>query len=334
MTNYVVYSLENTIDEFFKAKTTTTRQECDDFVISRVGGAPTPVEMQGGWSYTVTAGPDKSKIVQFREECSVIDTKNIILAKEIHPGFVAGCKDLGTLGDPRPLYVYEMDKLPGVAHIMAHIPSDDMSRQYTTIKDLAKFFAQSWNNSQQPCSNNTGIWLTEFQANFDLLAQDLPSRFSPAIDMVRKELPSLFSKAVPFVLSHGDLNVMNILVNPGTGNITGIVDWAESRILPFGFALYGLETILGWMDSKGWHYYDHHRELESLFWQTFRKEAQNFSSGDLYSVRAARMAGLFYQYAFVFDEKGAVKNVRVAKSNGSFPYLDAFCTAIDWSPIL
>ncbi|KAJ5722338.1 hypothetical protein N7488_000373 [Penicillium malachiteum] len=334
MTTYVVYSLDGTIDEFFHAKTTATRKQCDDFVISRVGGAPSHVEIQGVCSYTVTAGPDQSKIVQFRDEHSAIDTNNLILAKTVHPEFVAGCQYLGTIGNNgRPVHIYEMDKLPGIAHIMARIPSDDMGRQQRTIKDLARFFAQSWNNNQQPCSDDTAKLLTEFQANFDRLNQELPSRFTPAIDMVRKELPSLFSKALPFVLSHGDLNVMNILVNPETGSITGIVDWAESRILPFGFALYGLETVLGWMDSKGWHYYDHQRELESLFWRTFQKEAQGFSNGDFRSICAARMAGLFYRYAFVFDAKGAVKNVRVADSNGSFPYLDAFCTTLDWSPI-
>ena len=88
---------------------------------------------------------------------------------------------------------------------------------------------------------------------------------------MRKDLPSLFSDALPFVLSHGDLNVMNLLINPETGNITGIADWAESRILPFGFALYGLENILGQMDSEGWHYNGHYRELESLFWEILRE---------------------------------------------------------------
>jgi hypothetical protein len=117
-------------------------------------------------------------------------------------------------------------------------------------------------------------------------ARNLPSRFASKLERVRKELPSVF-KALPFVLSHGDLNVTNLLVNPKTGNIAGIFDWAESRILPFGFALYGLENLLGWMDSEGWHYYDRCRELESLFWQTFRAEAHNFSDADFYLIRAA-----------------------------------------------
>ncbi|KAJ5710179.1 hypothetical protein N7493_009771 [Penicillium malachiteum] len=278
--------------------------------------------MQGVCSYTVVAGPGQSKIVQFRDENSAIDTNRLILAKTVHPEFVATCKDLGLIGDQRPLYVYVMNNCQGLLTSWRH-----------PLIFEGSFFAQSWNNNQHPCSKDTAEWLTEFQANFDFLVQELPSRFTRAIDLVRKELPSLFSKALPFVLSHRDLNVMNILVNPGTGNITGIVDWAESRVLPFGFALYGLEILLSWMNSEGWHYYDHHRELESPFWQTFREEAQGFSNADLHSIRAARMAGLFYQYAFIFDAKGAVKNVLVSESNGSFPYLDAFCTTIDWSPI-
>lgn len=125
---------------------------------------------------------------------------------------------------------------------------------------------------------------------------------------------------------------MNILVNPETGNITGIVDWAESRILPFGFALYGLENLLGWMDSAGWHYYDHYRELESLFWQTFREGAQDFSDADLDLIRVARMAGLFYHYGFNFDAKGVVQSVR-GQLGGSLAYVDAFCVTGEWVPL-
>lgn len=172
----------------------------------------------------------------------------------------------------------------------------------------------------------------EFQSSFDLLARNLPSRFAANLERVREELPSLF-KVLPFVLSHGDLNMMNLLVNPKTGNITGIVDWAEARILPFGFALYGLEHLLGWMDSEGWHYYDRYCELESLFWQTFREEAHNFSDADLYLISAARMAGFFYHYGFNFDTKGEIQSVRMDRPDGSLAYLDAFCAAGKWTPL-
>lgn len=48
--------------------------------------------------------------------------------------------------------------------------------------------------------------------------------------------------------AHEDLCEMNILINFETGNITGIVELTEARILPFGFALWGLENIPGYMN--------------------------------------------------------------------------------------
>ncbi|OOQ84384.1 hypothetical protein PEBR_30716 [Penicillium brasilianum] len=333
MTTYVLYSPDGAIDEFFNSNTTVTRQQCDEFAISHAGGVSTALQMQGVCSYTVAAGPKKSKVFQFRDENSTIDMGKISLAKAIHPEFVASCKYLGTMGNSRPIYIYEMEHLPGTAHIMARIPPDDMSRQHNTIKDFARFFAQSWNNDLRPGSDATTTLLIEFQSSFDLLARNLPSRFAPNLERVHKELPSIFLKALPFVLSHGDLNEMNILVDPNSGNITGIVDWAESRILPFGFALHGLENFLGRMDSEGWHYYDRYGELERLFWQTFRKEAHNFSDTDFYLIRAARMAGIFYRYGFKFDTKGVVQSVRMDQPDDSLAYLDAFCAADEWAPL-
>ena len=69
---------------------------------------------------------------------------------------VAGCKYHGTIGQPRPLYVCEMDNLPGTPYTMACAisaaqPPDAVSRQRNTVKDLAKyvplfffFFFPSW----------------------------------------------------------------------------------------------------------------------------------------------------------------------------------------------
>ena len=68
---------------------------------------------------------------------------------------------------------------------------------------------------------------------------------------------------------------MNLFVNPESGNITGIVNWAESRILPLGFTLYGIEKLLGWMDT-GVALLRSPCELESLFWETFQEEVEYF----------------------------------------------------------
>ena len=95
--------------------------------------------MQGVCSYAVTAGPNKSKLVQFREQVSIIDMVNISLATAVHPESVASCEYLGSMGDPRPLHIYEMDNLLGIVHVMACISPDDMHRQCNTIKELARY---------------------------------------------------------------------------------------------------------------------------------------------------------------------------------------------------
>lgn len=193
-----------------------------------------------------------------------------------------------------------------------------------------RFFAQSWNNSQQVSSDDAAT-LAEYNSIFDRLAESLPSRFASNLDRVRRHLPSLFSGSLPFVLSHGDLCEMNILIDRDNGHVTGIVDWAEARILPFGFSLWGLENVLGYMDVEGWHYYDNRDELEGLFWRTFCTETNNATETDLQSIRAARMAGLFVRYGLIVD--GTVVERAVNQSDtSSLAYLDAFCTTNDWAP--
>lgn len=113
----------------------------------------------------------------------------------------------------------------------------------------------------------------------------------------------LVSNTLPFVLSHQDLCEMNILIDPETGRITGIIDWAEARISPFGFSLWGFENILGYMNSEGWHYYDNRHELQRIFWETFRMEAKNLSDDNLRLIQITRMAGLFCRYGFISDGK-------------------------------
>lgn len=151
-----------------------------------------------------------------------------------------------------------------------------------------------------------------------LLAKALPSRFAK-LGLISAELPSLFASPYPLVLSHADLCEMNILVDRRTGHITGVIDWEDARILPFGFSLWGFENVLGHMDSGGWHYYDNREALVGLFWQTFDREIGSTSDRQVVSV--ARTVGIFCRYGFD-KEKGPW--VPVDESSYSMRYLDAF----------
>jgi aminoglycoside phosphotransferase (APT) family kinase protein len=47
------------------------------------------------------------------------------------------------------------------------------------------------------------------------------------------------------VLQHDDLLENNFYVEEATGYITGIVDWANAKVAPYGISLSGLEIVLG-----------------------------------------------------------------------------------------
>lgn len=139
-----LYNLDNAISLFFASKTSVTRQQCDDLTRCYAGGQVNPVQIQGAFSYTVTAESDRSKLFQFRTHDSSIDLSIAALAEATHAEFVALVRYHGTIGTDRPLHIYEMDKLDGIPYIMARDisriqPPDSRHRQQNTVKDLARY---------------------------------------------------------------------------------------------------------------------------------------------------------------------------------------------------
>ena len=64
-----------------------------------------------------------------------------------------------------------------------------------------------------------------------LLSKSLPERYHDTILRLAKSADGLFS-SYPLVLTHSDLCELNIIVDPETGHINGIIDWANAKILP------------------------------------------------------------------------------------------------------
>lgn len=190
------------------------------------------------------------------------------------------------------------------------------------INKFPRFFAQSWNFHQQPTQDRTTL-VTEYKVKLAQLVESLPSRFSQTLLALEPHISTLFSN-LPYVVTHGDLCELNVLIQPTTGNITGIVDWAEVRVLPFGFALWGVENILGFMDSGGWQYYDNHDELRALFWDSFSKQAINYTEKHMKLVHIARLIGLFCRYGFI-TEGETILGVIGESETSRLAYLDAFC---------
>lgn len=159
-------------------------------------------------------------------------------------------------------------------------------------------------------------------SKLQLLAQKLPSRFSDSVEELSNNLSLLFSEGYPAVLTHGDLCEMNFLVDPETGHLTGVIDWAEAGILPFGCALWGLENILGFMDRRGWHYFNSYQELEDLFWRSFKDSVGETLDGKWRAIQVARRIGILFRYGFRWDE--ALQERIIVENDSGMNYLDAF----------
>ncbi|KAJ8131944.1 hypothetical protein O1611_g1676 [Lasiodiplodia mahajangana] len=238
------YSVDNVIQEFFHSES-TTRKQCDDLAASLLGDSVLPVPIQGCFSYTV-AGSSAERIVQFRRETAALDMELIRLSRIIYGPFVAECTYHGTI--------------------------DAESKTVATVTDFGRFFAASWKHPQTLDSSKLLHLRKEYQKRVDLLVEGLPPRFAPQLKIVQQQLSSLFTSQYPLILSHQDLCEMNILTDSKTGHVTGVIDWESSQILPFGISLWGLENCLGWMDSRGWHYYPNRDALVRTFWESFYQE--------------------------------------------------------------
>lgn len=130
------YSLEDTIDRFFSG-CTVTREECDRAAAKITGEAVEPVQLQGAFSYTVTAG---EHLVQFRVPESLLDTERLALARKIYGSVVPACVNKGVIGPSASLTVYVMDKIPGITYI--EVPLTKLrctSWQEQTVSDFARY---------------------------------------------------------------------------------------------------------------------------------------------------------------------------------------------------
>lgn len=113
---------------------------------------------------------------------------------------------------------------------------------------------------------------------------------------------------------------MNILVDPHTGHITGVVDWADATIEPFGMALWGLESVLGCSGLNGWSYFGSDpsylhfgcspSRLRKLFWETLLREIECTISDECrYAVNEVRTLGVLLRYGFRW-ENGTMSPVK------------------------
>lgn len=166
----------------------------------------------------------------------------------------------------------------------------------------------------------------EYRTRLETLSNSLPVRFQENLRVVRDGLSLLFTSSYPWTLNDGDFSGMNVFVDPSTSHITGIIDWPEATVGPFGLSLWGVENFLSIMNATGWHYYCNSQALRARFWQTFEGNVGELVPDEMHGIRIARMLGLFLRWGFDWGRGGQEV---VKEDDTSFWYLDAFCATVE-----
>ena len=124
---------------------------------------------------------------------------------------------------------------------------------------------------------------------------------------------------VPWVLTHSDLSNMNLLVDPDSGHLTGVVDWADASIEPFGIALWGLESVLGSSGPDGWLYFENDTSRSrKLFRKTFLTAIGSAISDETRgAIDEVRTLGILLRYGFSWEDG-------TEKPTGDTTLLDVF----------
>ncbi|TID17815.1 hypothetical protein E2P81_ATG10790 [Venturia nashicola] len=286
------------------------------------------------------------RILQFRQPSFDLNMNLMAKAKLVYGAYVSSVQrhDISSLLAQHisipPTVCYEMDVIPGVtfksiAPVGPCLTGAEMRRQENLVRDFAGFVALGWpaKEMEQPvCDGKVGSRIPQ---KLRVLAEQLPYRQHRAVTQtILDKLPSLAQ--LPVIVNHGDTIPSNIMCDPETGRLTGVVDWAEAEYLPFGTCLYGLEHFLGrWSSSTrrdsaiGYQRfipYDSASDLRRLFWQTLRSNVPALQADDslMKLVVMAKTIGTLLWYGFAWDGGAIDRVITPERDMEELIYLDAF----------
>ena len=321
-----IFRLEASIDDFFlrAGLTTRDRMDCYTFIEDLYPSETiTPASCQGYCSLTLFVG-DKV-VVQFRPSVYSLNLQIAEAAREVYDTFAPDTKILGTLPSSG-LLVYSMNRVEGMSfedfRSTNTTATQAVEHRRRLCKDFAGFLAKAWQSESNP-DLPLGMIGLSIMSRLKALITDLPVRFQSTARNVLRKLHRI--EALPWVLTHGDIIAANIMVDPSSCHLLGLVDWAEAERLPFGVCFYGLEEILGEMTPSGFHYRPDSEDLRSYFWDELKTQIPELRrSHVLEAVKLARELGILLWHGIAFDNGAIDRVVEEGRDVEEIHRLDAF----------
>lgn len=163
---------------------------------------------------------------------------------------------------------------------------------------MLSFFALSWKMPQTLERAQLDKLQQEYEGDLRLLLHALPTRFQGVIRHCLQALPSIMS--LPLVLTHRDFGDTNILVDPETCHLLGVIDWAEARLEPFGVNLHAVEKLMTKFHLRnGASRYSNYDTLYDTFWRTLKAETgPDLSDATVSTIRSAMLLGFLLECGF------------------------------------
>jgi Ser/Thr protein kinase RdoA (MazF antagonist) len=159
------------------------------------------------------------------------------------------------------------------------------------------FFALSWKAPQEVDSEYRENLRQTYTKDLQLLLQYLPPRFHQITQKCLASMDAILS--LPMVLLHRDFGTSNIMVDGTSCHLTGVIDWAEAELCPFGQNLHSLQALTGALHYKnGWRRYEGYEALQDTFWSTFQAEVGGLSAETIKTIKTARIMGLLRSRGF------------------------------------
>lgn len=296
-----------------------------------------PVEGQGGCSYTVVllrSGHDgDDEVVQFRLMEHAISRE---IAVDVRRCF-------GELA-PEVRWIEEMDfgkvrvqvcgmtRVEGVRFCevqpcrLRDLSRVEVDRLKELILGMAGFFATSWNRRKSTTVMNGKVGRS-IRGRLSKLETELPSSWLRSrAGIARRAFDSRLLDRLPVVLNHGDLLPSNIMVEPRSWRLSGLVDWAEAEYLPFGMTLYGVEHLLGYMNvHRSFVYYEQATELRYMFWRRLKAEIPELKNPQVWgAMMLSREIGILLWHGIAWDEGRLDRVVDCENDGEELAYLETF----------
>ncbi|KAK5110449.1 hypothetical protein LTR62_005800 [Meristemomyces frigidus] len=306
---------------------------------------PTP---QGACSYILLLTPFTSSnalptILQFRLPQYALPSQTLTLPHRVYGALAPQTKELASLPLSKRdgVQVLSMSCIPGSRFSdlqpgrTADLSPRDLGRMGQPMRSFASFFAGQWatRSSSLGCDGAGGRVGGSLVTRLYRLERELPAAQLRAVAReVWEAVEAGGLDACGLVFTHGDLLSANVIVDPETWRIQGIVDWAESEVLSFGLGLYGLEHLLGFIgpsavekEGQEWIYYSQADELRRIFWRSFHLRIPGGFCGEgRRAVELGFKVGVLLWHGFAWDEGRIDRVVGFERDGVEVEYLYGF----------